>query len=137
MIKNITVLTLLIFNISLSSTYFVPGDFGSIQEAIDESANGDSIFVDPGIYFENINFNGKSIILSSRYILDSDSLLIGTTIIDAGSDGSVVSFNSEENSSSILQGLHFKMVMVITKIPMGMDPFILMGVVCIARTQTL
>ncbi|MAL65309.1 MAG: hypothetical protein CMF94_04315 [Candidatus Marinimicrobia bacterium] len=104
MIKNITVLTLLIFNISLSSTYFVPGDFGSIQEAIDESVNGDSIFVDPGIYFENINFNGKSIILSSRYILDSDSLLIGTTIIDAGSDGSVVSFNSEENSSSILQG---------------------------------
>ena len=104
MIKDITVLTLLIFNISLSSTYFVPGDFGSIQEAIDESVNGDSIFVDPGIYFENINFNGKSIILSSRYILDSDSLLIGTTIIDAGSDGSVVSFNSEENSSSILQG---------------------------------
>ena len=28
------------------------------------------------------------------------------------------------------------MVMVITKIPMGMDPFILMVEVCIARTQT-
>ena len=136
MIKNITVLTLLIFNISLSSTYFVPGDFGSIQEAIDESANGDSIFVDPGIYFENINFNGKSIILSSRYILDSDSLLIGTTIIDAGSDGSVVSFNSEENSSSILQGFTLQNGNGNNEDPDGNGSFYTYGGVC-ARTQTL
>ena len=69
--------------------------------------------MDSGIYYENINFNGKSIVLSSKYILNSDSLLIGTTIIDAENEGSVVTFNSQENSNSILQGLYF------TKMEMG------------------
>ena len=96
--------TLTLFQFSFSNTFFVPDDFDSIQGAIDASENGDTIFVDSGTYYENINFNGKSIVLSSKYILNSDSLLIGTTIIDAENEGSVVTFNSQENSNSILQG---------------------------------
>ena len=33
--------------------------FLTIQYAIDNAISGDSIFVNPGTYIENINFNGK------------------------------------------------------------------------------
>ena len=104
MIKKVLLVIPFIFSKSFSIVINVPGDFTLIQEAINASESGDSIFVGPGIYFENINFNGKSIILSSNYIEDNDSLLIGATIIDAANEGSVATFNSGENSNAILQG---------------------------------
>ena len=104
MIKKIINLTIYIFSGAFSLTINVPEDFLDIQDAIDFSQDGDTIFVSPGVYFENINFNGKSILLSSNYIEDNDSLLIGVTIIDAGNEGSVVTFNSGENNNAILQG---------------------------------
>ena len=82
----------------------MPDDYSTIQDGINASNDGDSIFVDPGFYPEAIDFNGKAILVSSRYIIDSDSLLIGLTIIDAQENESVLTFDSEETSSSILQG---------------------------------
>ena len=73
-------------------TIHVPEDFGTIQEAIDYSIDGDSIFVSAGTYYENINFNGKNISLIGE---DRE-----TTIIDGGQNGSVVSFLSGETSLS-------------------------------------
>ncbi len=102
--KKILFTFVLLFSFIYSETIFVPNDYANIQAAINGSSNGDSIFVSPGVYFENINFNGKDIVLSSNYILDNDSLLIGVTIIDAQGEGSVVTFNSGEDSNSILQG---------------------------------
>jgi predicted outer membrane repeat protein len=43
----------------------VPGDYPTIQGAIDASENGDEIIVAPGIYNEAINFLGKAIHLRS------------------------------------------------------------------------
>ena len=83
MYYKIPTIVFLFFHIAFSETLYVPDDFNSIQGAIDASENSDTILVDPGIYFENINFNGKSIVLSSKYLLNNDSLLIGITIIDA------------------------------------------------------
>src|SRR3954454_13652839 len=37
----------------------VPGDYSAIQSAIDNSANGDVILVNPGVYNESIIFKGK------------------------------------------------------------------------------
>ena len=82
----------------------MPDDFSTIQGGINASNDGDSIFVDPGFYPESIDFNGKAIVVSSRYIIDNDSLLIGLTIIDAQENESVLTFDSEETNSSILQG---------------------------------
>ena len=41
----------------------VPRDYTTIQQAIDASNDGDVIHVSEGVYFENINFNGKSVAL--------------------------------------------------------------------------
>ena len=89
---------------SLAEIIYVPDGFSSIQEAINASNDGDSVIVSPGFYPENINFNGKYITITSRYLIDNDSLLIGTTIIDAQESGSVVTFANSENEQSILQG---------------------------------
>ncbi len=46
-------------------TISVPGDFGTIQEAINAAQGVDCILVSPGTYVENIDFLGKAITLKS------------------------------------------------------------------------
>ena len=58
---KVIILSCLIFTVVKAETHYVPEDFSSIQNAIDASTNGDTIIVSTGVYFENINFNGKSI----------------------------------------------------------------------------
>jgi len=51
--------------ISASTTISVPADYTTIQEAINSSSNGDTVLVSPGVYFENIDFLGKLIVIIS------------------------------------------------------------------------
>ena len=95
---------ILLTSITMAEVLYVPAEFSTIQDAIEASESGDSILVSPGFYQENINFEGKSITVSSLYLIGGDSLLIGTTIIDAQESGSVATFSSGEDASSILQG---------------------------------
>lgn len=83
-------------------SFIVPEDYTSIQSAIDASVDGDTIFVLPGTYKENINFNGKEIIVCSTEPDNPD--IVETTIIDGGNKGTVVTLNSSETSSSVLDG---------------------------------
>ena len=76
---------------------WVPEDYSTIQEAINNANNSDSILVHPGIYVENINFNGNDIIVKS-----SDGPMY--TTIDGNANGSVLQFTNGENSSAVLSG---------------------------------
>jgi hypothetical protein len=85
------------------------GNFKSIKEAIDVATAGDLILVDDGTYFENINFNGKAITIASKFSVDQDEQHIVNTIINGSRSvnpeiGSVVSFVSGEDNSSVLNG---------------------------------
>jgi len=82
----------------------VPEDFATIQAAIDTSMNGDTILVQPGTYVENINFNGKNVILGSLTLTSGDTAYISQTIIDGDSSGTVVRFENGEDSTAILNG---------------------------------
>lgn len=82
----------------------VPAEYPSIQFGIDSSYDGDTVLVQPGIYVENINFNGHNITLGSIFIMTGDTSYIQQTIIDGNQNGSVVTFDSGEDSTAVLSG---------------------------------
>lgn len=77
-------------------------DFDTIQAAIDVAVAGDTIIVHPATYVENINFNGKDLVVLS--IDPADPSSVATTIIDANQFGSVVTFAGAETTGTLLAG---------------------------------
>lgn len=94
----------------LSATIIdVPADSTTIQRGINGAVDGDTVLVAEGIYYENIYFNGKAIILASHFLVDGDTSYISNTIIDGShaanpDTASVVYMVSDEDSSSVLSG---------------------------------
>ena len=77
------------------------GGFTTIQAAVDSAENGDTVLVWPGIYFENINFNGKNIVLGSLLLTTGDESYKYTTIIDGDNKGSCVLVNNSETNAEL------------------------------------
>lgn len=88
---------LLLCATAAGATWYVPDDFATIQDAINASADGDTVIVRPGTYVENIDFMGKAITVMSWKGPD-------LTAIDGSKGGSVVTFNSGEGPDSTLTG---------------------------------
>jgi len=80
----------------------VPGDYPTIQGAIDAASSGAIIVVEPGTYRENIDFKGKAVSLVSNDPTDPD--IVAATVIDGVGRGSTVLFRSGETSKSVLSG---------------------------------
>lgn len=80
----------------------VPGDYPTIQAAIDDCNDGDTVVVDPGAYYELINFSGKNIVVTSTD--PNDPTIVADTIIDADEEGSAVIFENGESSEAVLTG---------------------------------
>ena len=58
-------LGLLLAHPLFAETLEVPGDYDTIQEAIEEAEDGDTVLVEAGDYLENIDFLGKDITVES------------------------------------------------------------------------
>ncbi|MCF8378668.1 MAG: right-handed parallel beta-helix repeat-containing protein [Bacteroidales bacterium] len=87
----------------------VPEEEYTIQAAINAAAESDTVLVAPGLYYENINFKGKAITVMSHYGMDKDVDHQTNTVIDGSmpaisKKASVVTFNSGEDTTSILKG---------------------------------
>ena len=79
--------------------------FATIQTAIDSSSDSDTVLVAVGTYVENIDFDGKNIVIGSHFLTTGDTSFISQTIIDGDSSGTVVSIVNGEDSSAVLTGL--------------------------------
>lgn len=111
--KLITFIAFVIPFLSISQIINVPSDYSTIQEGINAADTGDTILVADGIYYENINFNGKAITLASHFLIDGNKTHIDSTIIDGSrkinpDSAYVVYFVNHEDSTSILTGFTLK-----------------------------
>ncbi|UCG48183.1 MAG: right-handed parallel beta-helix repeat-containing protein [Phycisphaerales bacterium] len=84
------------------TTRFVPGQYPTIQAAINASTAGDTVVVSPGTYYENINFYGKAITVKSTD--PADWTTVQATVINGNAAASVATFVNGESASSILEG---------------------------------
>jgi hypothetical protein len=91
------VLSGVLFESPSINTIRVPQDQPTIQAAINAATNGQTVLVSAGTYRENINFLGKAITVTS-------ASGPATTIIDGSSNGTVVTFDTNESISSVLNG---------------------------------
>jgi len=70
----------------------------AIQWCIEHASDGDTVLVYPGTYYEHLDFLGKAIVVKG--VAGAEE-----TVIDGGGVGSVVTFLSGEDTTSILEGL--------------------------------
>src|SRR5210317_859114 len=61
---------------------YVPQDYPTIQTAINSAVENDTVLVSQGVYYENINFNGKNIVLCSNFAFSGNTDDISSTIIN-------------------------------------------------------
>ena len=109
-IRILISLVLLLSGLSTAGTLIhVPGNYAGIQLAINAASDGDTVLVDPGIYYENISFLGKKIIVASRFLTTGNTMYIDSTVIDGSrpskpDTASVVLFVHGEDTSSVIEG---------------------------------
>jgi K319L-like, PKD domain len=113
----------------------VPGDYTAIQNAIDNSTNGDVILVNPGVYNENINFKGKAVTVCSTNV--ADPAVVGSTIIHAVGKASVVTFATGETSNSILAGFTITGGYGTVNVNFGTNIFWGAGIYCFGASPTI
>ena len=88
-----------------ADTINVPTDHATIQDAINAASDGDEVVVASETYFETINFNGKAITLRSSSDDPTDTIIDAVGfVIFSGAVGSVVTCESGETETTVLQG---------------------------------
>lgn len=91
---------------SAASTLTVPGEFPTIQAALNAASSGDTVAVSPGTYPENINFLGKSVSLVGTSGAAQTTLAApGGTAVTIGPAGSITGFTITGGTATFGAGM--------------------------------
>ena len=82
----------------------VEDPYFTIQHTIDSASNLDTILVHSGIFYENINLNGKNLLICSLYAFTLEEHFIYETIIDGGYNDTVILIENGESDLTYIIG---------------------------------
>ena len=104
-VLSVVVVFLTVNSAVLATNRLVPSQYSTIQAAIDDCNNGDTVIVDPNTYTgtgnKEIDFKGKAITVESQTGPEN-------CIIDCENAGRGFYFHSSEDVNSILSGFTIK-----------------------------
>jgi len=89
---------------SLARVINVPGDYASVQQAVNHSDDGDTVLVQPGTYYQTFSFTGHRITVGSLFLTTGNVSYIPSTIIDGAAATTVVKFENGEDSTASIVG---------------------------------
>ena len=104
---NLKIFTCVIFlcqsSIISNGAIIIPQDASTIQEGINLAQNYDTVIILPGVYYESLLIDSKSITLSSSFIFSNDTSFINNTVINALGNNYVIKIlNSTVDSTKII-----------------------------------
>jgi hypothetical protein len=83
--------------------------FETIEKAVNVSIDGDTIRLNPGVYTELIEFDGKQIVLESRaFELDSSELIFETYFGPGPLGGTCFSLDGNDDNYVTIRGISFR-----------------------------
>lgn len=89
-----------------SATLTVPGEFPTIQAALNAASPGDTVAVSPGTYPENIDFLGKAVsVVSTGGASQTTIAAPGGTAVTIGPAGSIVGFTISGGTATFGAGM--------------------------------
>ncbi len=95
---------LLLLNVAAASILEVPENYSTVQEALDATAQGDTVLVGRGIWVENLVTPDRELTLASNFLFSRDSMDIQQTILDGDSLDSVVRIENTGGACFTLRG---------------------------------
>jgi serine protease len=89
-----------------STTLTVPGQYPTIQAALNAASPGDTVSVSPGMYAENLDFLGKAVSLVSTGGASQTTIVApGGTAVTIGPAGSIVGFTISGGTATFGAGM--------------------------------
>lgn len=99
---NFLILIAMVYGGNLySDEIHIPVDFPTIQEGINAAAEGDSVIVAPGMWYEHLTVSDKSITLGSWFLTTGDTSYIRQTTLNGSNTGRVIAVDNAETGTRI------------------------------------